>query len=475
MNTYLAPDIFVIPDDGDDSFIAYAPLIGVAAHVNGRMAALLEGLHRQGDGQTRVEDDDVRADLLALGLLSRHPYVGLEPDSRSQAFDPTNVSLFLTSACNLGCTYCYASANESPASMSWPMAERAIDLVFENALRLDRKKVGVVLHGGGEATLEWDLLTRIVERTRNLARQRGISANISLGTNGIMSPSHAEWLTSNIDSATVSLDGPPDIHNRNRPTVGGQPSFHIVARTLRIFDAKGLHYGLRLTVTEDWVDRLPDAVEYICTLVRAKTLQAEPVFPSGRAGRNQMSIPRGTAFVEAFRRAAKIAKSRGRELTYSGARLGKVTDRFCEAAGRSFAVTPSGDVSSCYEVSENTDPRNEGFFWGSYDAENHSFDLDEERRKTQTQMTVHGKPHCSTCFCKWHCAGDCSAKLAQLGDPRDTSLNPRCEVNRALTRDQLILALRRGSDIPRDRSHPDEQASPGIAEGTSTTEEIHAD
>lgn len=445
---YLAPDVFVIPLPEGDS-VLYAPLLGIAAQVNPQMAQVIEALKQALPGSQTVEDPEVRQQLVELGLLRESPYPPLAPDSRRDAFDVTSASLFLTSACNLGCTYCYASANEAPASLPWPVAKSAVDFVFANVKRTGKKRAGLVLHGGGEPTLTWELLQRIVHYARSISAEQDVPTAISIGTNGVMPPARAEWLARHLDSATVSLDGPPDVHNKNRPTVGGGASYDVVLGTLKTFDELGLAYGLRMTVTEDWVHRLPEAIERICELTKVKTIQAEPVFSVGRAERNGLGSPSARAFVTAFRKANLLARNLGRRLTYSGARLGQVTDRFCEAPGRSFAVTPSGHVSSCYEVSDAADRRYDTFFWGEFDRDQQRFVLDEERRKAQTQMTVHGKAGCSDCFCKWHCAGDCSAKLAHLGDPLDTSANPRCEVNRLLTRDQLVRAIRNGEGLGR--------------------------
>lgn len=435
---YLAPDVFLVPMPDEGTFILYAPLLGISAHVNRALADLVDTLNRgESPGPDAVA---CLAQLRELGVVSEAPFPALVTAPSEESFEPTSVSLFLTSRCNLGCTYCYADANATSNAMAWPMAQSALDLVFDRAVKRRTNSVGVNLHGGGEATLEWDLLVQIVEYTRARAAERGMTANITIGTNGLLSEARAKWIGSHLDTATVSLDGPPDVHNASRPTVGGGRSYDTVVRTLRIFDDLGLKYGVRMTVTSAWVERLPEAVESVAGACRAHTIQAEPVFPVGRSDGQDDITPDSKIFIQAFRQASAVARRHGRELEYSGARLGVMTDRFCEAAGRSFAVTPTGEVSSCYEVTEPKDTRAELFFWGRYDKETQTFDLDETRRRKQRRLTVHNKPNCQTCFCKWHCAGDCTAKLAYLGDPLDTAGSPRCEVNRALTRDQLLRA-----------------------------------
>ncbi len=438
---YLAPDLFTIPGQGDE-VVLYAPLLELVLQVDPGVAAVVERLRADPEAPIDPADAPVVASLREMALVSDRPYPPLAPDSRDAAFVPTSVTLFLTSRCNLGCAYCYAAANEAPRSMTWPVARAALDEVIANAAGASRAGFGVILHGGGEATLEWRLLQKIVGYARLRGLTRGLTPRITIGTNGVMAPRRARWLARSIQGATVSLDGPPDVNDENRPTVGGGSSYDAVIRTLGVFDAEGLRYGLRVTLTAAHIPRLPEIVASLVSASAAREIQVEPVFSVGRAERDGVAAPEASAFIEAFRAGAAVARAGGRTLRYSGARLGVITDRFCEAAGRSFAVTPDGAVSSCYEVSDPEDPRAATFNWGVYDA-TEGFLLDEAKRRAQARFGVHHKPHCEGCFCKWHCAGDCAAKVEHLGD---AALSPRCEVNRALTRDQLLRALAYGED-----------------------------
>jgi uncharacterized protein len=447
---FLAPDLFFLPGPRPATRLLYAPLLEVILEVNAEVEALVGRLQQGEVGPLDGDSAALVRDLKALGLASSTPYPDLAPSTSGRGFSPTSVSLFLTSRCNLGCTYCYASADESPVTIEVAPARAAIDLVIQNAVSEGRDTVGLIFHGGGEATVAWDLLRASYGYARIRTATRGLGLHTSIGTNGVMPPRRAAWLARNLDSATISVDGPPDVHDRWRPTRGGGSSYPAVLRTLSIFDREGLHYGVRMTVSQDWVHRLPEAVESITDACGVRQIQAEPLFEVGRAQRTGEQGPAAAAFIDAFQEAAALARARGVQLRYSGARLGTVTDRFCEAPGRSFAVTPDGRVSSCYEVSDPADERSEIFTWGHFDRATRRFALDEARRLEQTTLTVQHKPACSDCFCKWHCAGDCAAKLAHLGDARDPTPSPRCVVNRALTRDQLLRALELGetADVP---------------------------
>jgi uncharacterized protein len=438
---YLVPDLFTLSDVQPDSRIVYAPLLGLVIRVNRQMASLIEGLSRLPAGELPDAGEGIES-LVDLGILSTRSFEHLLPRRPSQ-YVPTSVSLFLTSACNLACTYCHSSANARPSTMPWPMVRSALDLVANNALRLGQNRFGITLHGGGEPTVCFGLLQRSVQYARELASRLGLSANVSVGTNGFTSPERATWLAENIDEATLSIDGLRQDHDGYRRSVNGESSYDRILATARIFDAHSLNYGVRMTVAQSWVQRLPEAVDSLFTALRVRTIQAEPVFAAGRARGMFHLCPSPHGFVQAFRRAKAHASKHGRTLTFSAARLGWVTDCFCNAVGHSFAVTPTGAVTCCYEVTDG-DSGGE-FLWGHFDSTTEQYVFDETRRLAQTRWAVPFQPGCSNCFCKWTCAGDCPAKRNASAPRPDEGM--RCVITKALTHDQIINAVHQGHAI----------------------------
>jgi uncharacterized protein len=449
---YLAPDLFTLADEHDDSRVVFAPLLGVVARVNLQMADLLEQLRSKPDGQLPSSGSGI-SELIELGLLSPRHFGNLIP-RRASEFSPTSVSLFLTGACNLACVYCHSAANSRPATMTLPMAKSAIELVAENAARLGQSQFGVTLHGGGEPTLCWQLFRRAVKYARELAARYKIAARVSVGTNGVLTSDSARWLAKNVDEATLSIDGLRQDHDQYRFRIGGQSSYDRVLETARDFEAANLTYGVRLTVARSWVQRLPLAVEELCTALPTPVFQAEPLFAAGRAKGLSNLTPDPEDFIKAFRQAARVAWRYGRRLKYSGARLGTVTDCFCNAVGHSFAVTPTGEVTCCFEVTGER-ANGQAYIWGRFDANAERYVFDEHRRLAQIKWSVHEQHECANCFCKWTCAGDCPAKRDVQGAPLDPQTRPRCIIARALTHDQLIAALRRGKEISFMRTPPE--------------------
>lgn len=440
----LPEDLFVIPDD--EHFLLYAPLLHRVMQVNPGAVALLKQF-KHGHPEVLHTHPQFVDQLKQAGLLMAQddPRRRFSLCTGDHPFDPKGLTLLLTTRCSMRCIYCYAAAGDQPRLMPWPVARNAIAWMVQNTKRHNRNHLTINFHGGGEVTTARTLLRRCVTEARELARQTKLQVSFHAGLNGVMDQATRAWVIGNLDGATVSLDGVPAVQNTQRPLRNGAASFDRVAETLRFFDAKGFSYGIRLTVTADSVAQLADSVQFIAHQFGARTIQVEPVFPAGRALQNGLGEVDAQVFVAQFRIAAAIAKSYDKHLKYSGLRLDSLTQHFCSASDDALAVTPEGLISACYEVQDLEDPRASLFLYGRVDEASPHIVVDQDRLQRLRALSVDHKPYCQHCFCKWHCAGDCAAKLAlDSNNPWDPSANPRCSINRALTLDQLRACIGNG-------------------------------
>ena len=435
-------DLFVIPDK-DNKFILYAPFLKTVLSVNQKVVTYLRDIQ---NGNLTVGDDShfFVKQLIQAGILVEENDFPQTPSfpSKKGDFDPKGLSLFLTTRCSMACSYCYADGGSSTKVMDWNIAQTAIDWIISHTKNQKRTHCYLTFHGGGDVSTVKPLFKQCVTYARQQATRHGIKMRIDAGLNGVMSLEMVDWVASFLNGATVSLDGMPKVHNKHRPLCGGKDSFDVVARTLHRMDMHRFSYGIRATVTPDSVDYLPESIDYICQRFAVRTIQAEPVFSVGRATNMKLAID-PVNFVEKYRQAEAIAKSYNKLLKYSGARLQTLTNQFCNVSSDSMSVTCDGKLTACFEVTETSDNRWDTFCYGSVDVNSGSIDIDMVKLNRLRSLTVEHKPYCENCFCKWHCAGDCAAKLASLDNAWDPSVNPRCWINRELTKDQLIAYLAR--------------------------------
>lgn len=440
----LADDLFVLPKD-NDRFYLYAPLRRSLAVINGAAVnAVARHLTAEGAALNPAEAAII-ADLEDKGLIGGEiPAPPIFP--KDYEFRPHEVTLFLTSRCNLRCRYCYADAGCKAADMAWETARAAIDLVAENAGILGSSRFAVGFHGGGEPTMNWDLLVRSVDYTRDKARKLGLEAEVFAATNALLRPEQREYIVSNFSTVNVSLDGPPDIQDANRPQANGRGSFEGVSETLHFFDAKQFPYGIRATITASTVGRMEEVVSFLGREFHFRYLHLEPVWQCGRCLTSGEKPPRDDEFIDNFLKVSGQPNRHGVEVTYSGARLGVLTSKFCAAPGDGFTVLPEGGVTSCYEITEASDPRASIFHFGQFNPRSGRYDFAENRIKTLQKLSVENLPFCQDCFCKWHCAGDCLAKVFEKSGSFVHEGSIRCRLNRALTLaglDRLVEGERR--------------------------------
>lgn len=353
-------------------------------------------------------------------------------------FKPTTVSLFLTSNCTMLCKYCYASSGESHQRMDKKLIYESINYIADNAKAMKGNCIGINFHGGGDISAAWDLLVYAVSCIHKIQADHGLKTKTSAGTNGILNKHQQKWLTENIDSVTLSLDGTPDIQNYNRPLKNGSPSFEKVDDTIKAFDRAGYNYAIRSTITDRSVHRLEEIVTFICENYTVKNIKLEPMYSHGRASKAELLPPDPSDFIENFRKAKKTARQHQVNLIYSGARLETLTNIFCKAAGRSFALTPEGNITSCYEVVDPVNPMADIFFYGTYNRNTNRFDINEKKRERLFRLNVQNNRYCEKCFCKFHCAGDCPVKSLTSKTFDRKFPDQRCYINQELTKDQIV-------------------------------------
>ncbi|MFI6346725.1 radical SAM protein [Streptomyces sp. NPDC050560] len=421
-------DVFAIPLE-DEAYLVYAPLHGVAFAASEAMTAAVSDVLAGGQGDASV------AALVEETGLRRRPR---PPVTRRRGTpEPTEVTLFLTTACNLRCTYCYASAGDAPASyMSMDVARQGIDFVVANAKRQGAPFAGVNYHGGGEPSVHWNLMTESLAYAREQAGDLEVIA-ASAG-NGVFTDRQIDWMIAHLNGGmSLSFDGLPEVHDKHRPTVRGTGSSARVMHTMRRFAEADYPFAVRLTVTAEQIPLLPDSVEFVLSNFAPRRVQVEPAYQLGRhEGEPDAETEE---FIAAFREAQGRAARYGQELLYSAARVGTVSNHFCGITQDNFCLTPSGNVSACFEAFAEDNEFADVFLYGAPDADGYAFDMD--RLERLRDLGVENRSFCDGCFARWNCAGDCYHKSLAANGRGEFVGSQRCHITRELVKDQLLTRI----------------------------------
>jgi uncharacterized protein len=236
-----------------------------------------EVLERWRSCETIVVDDVASPEREVLeALCDAQVLVPVERHSGSSWASPDPAAIPLgtlvleaAQACNLRCSYCYAGGGSygGPARIMRPeLARRAARFLVESSR--DRETVTLVLFGG-EPLVNVPALEAAVLEGEAAARERGKRLVVSITTNGTrFTPEALAFLAAHQVSVSVSIDGPPDVHNANRryPGTAGGTYADVVAGVEKLRACTGRAPAARVTLTPEQWHRVPEVFDHVAAL-----------------------------------------------------------------------------------------------------------------------------------------------------------------------------------------------------------------
>jgi uncharacterized protein len=425
-------ELFLIRDE--KSPILYAPLKQLSARLN---ESAVDSVIRRINGENLLPEDEP-----VIEILENHGFFNEDIIKEDIARPVTEVTLFISDGCNLRCRYCYASAEKIRHTMPAEVGKAAVDYIADNAISSGEKDIYVSFHGNGEPFTAFPVMKKICEYAKEKADNMGLKVTFSVASNGCFNDEIADWVMAWMDNVNISFDGPEDLQNAQRPFPDGSPSFPNVDKTLRRLNDAGKPFGIRTTLTSESVTRLPEIAAFIKdNYPDCNQLHVEPVWESGRSIKSMVHTPDAAVFVDSFIKAKKVLEKTGIGLTFSTLKNENRSIYFCSVSKDSFVVTADGLVTACYEVCEECDERAFQFIYGKYDPSINDFVFDDKKKEALHRLKVTNIPYCKDCFCKYHCAGDCPAKLIGNKEPAEHQGSTRCDMTRALTLHQIAAEL----------------------------------
>jgi len=255
--------------------------------------------------------------------------------------------------------------------------------------------------------VHWDLLTRVWEMAARIARDSGIRLWSYIATHGVLSEDRARWLGRHFNLVGLSCDGPPDIHDANRPSATHSATSAAVARTAQVLTSEGGAYVVRATITPASVTRQTEIVDYLCDRLFARAVRFEPAYDGRRAGEQQFRPDDASTFVAHYLQARKAARDRGCALDLSGVRIDEIHGPFCNPLRDVLQLTPDGKATACFLSVGNDAALDEVMANGQIDPATGAFRIDYARAAAQRRQAAAIPARCHNCHNVFHCARDC--------------------------------------------------------------------
>jgi His-Xaa-Ser system radical SAM maturase HxsB len=137
-----------------------------------------------------------------------------------------------TLRCNQKCVYCHASSKpiDSPGyDMDENTAKAVVDFIFQSP-----SKTLIIEFQGGEPLLRFDIVKYIIEYTTKLNEKFKKKVFFTVVTNfSLLSKDKLDYLVEKNVSICTSLDGPSNLHDKNRPFTTGVGSHSLVEEAIK--------------------------------------------------------------------------------------------------------------------------------------------------------------------------------------------------------------------------------------------------
>ncbi len=338
--------------------------------------------------------------------------------------------LNLTNQCNLACTYCYefgedkvATPEGKPKFMDIETAKTSVNLLFDQSA--GRENVHITFFGG-ETLMNFPLLKSVVSYANEQAAAQGRSIDFSLTTNAtLLTPAIIEFLSDNNIGVTVSMDGPPELHDKLRVFSNGRGSYDIIAPRV-----KALIQGHRtrpITARVTLTNGVTDVVKIYRHLKQDLGFHEVGFAPVTTSPDRLYAInERGMdGVLEQFH----VLADEWLEYALRGEMHGfsNVSDTIaelyqgvnkshpCGAALGLVGVGPSGDIAPCHRFVDSD----------THALGNVTTGIDKEKQhEFLNRGHIKGKYDCHSCFARPLCAGGCHHEaFVRYGDTGHANLH----------------------------------------------------
>ena len=296
--------------------------------------------------------------LAELGIV-----VPAEKDERAaygEAFDRVRTSpkrifpiLAVTTACNIGCTYCY-EAGVTGRTMT-PAVIEGIARWVEDRIVLDGIREVYPSLFGGEPLLVPKVLFALMDRINAIAERHGAMCAYAASSNGMkLDPGLAAALAARrLTQFEISLDGPACVHDQRRLGKRGEPSYEQALAGIR--NALGAIHSVTVKINFDRHNReaIPELFDDLLAagLADRVTVKLEAIayqFADSKVSHAKELVipPESEEMAAAYNGLTLEARARGIRVTHDTAH----TTPCMMSSHHGVIFGPDGDIFKCISL-----------------------------------------------------------------------------------------------------------------------------
>lgn len=162
-----------------------------------------------------------------------------------------------TPFCNLDCSYCYLPGRDQHFRMALDIPVLALKLLQDAGCL--REQLDIAWHGGEPLVLPVQYYGQAFDKLE-AAKPSGLTIRHHFQTNAtLISDEFCRFVTAREVAVGVSLDGPDEIHDVNRPTRGGHGTHKMVMQGIRKLQTHEVPFSIITVLTRATLEK-PDSL-----------------------------------------------------------------------------------------------------------------------------------------------------------------------------------------------------------------------
>lgn len=155
----------------------------------------------------------------------------------------------LAARCNLDCSYCYwfrdADVMQRPPILTQEAQDAWLRRVEEQITTYELSKFSFLFHGGEPLLFGRKRFEFLLQQLSQITARTGCKFALAMTTNGyLLDSAWSELLVRHDVRVTISIDGPPQIHDPRRLTLNGGPSYERGIQAITNLRIAGVNPGL---------------------------------------------------------------------------------------------------------------------------------------------------------------------------------------------------------------------------------------
>jgi MoaA/NifB/PqqE/SkfB family radical SAM enzyme len=166
--------------------------------------------------------------------------------------------------CNLRCRYCFYLDHLRfyPAAAEHRMSDATLERLISGYMATDQAACTFIWQGGEPTLLGLEFFRRVTDLQRKYGRPGAVVANMLQTNATLITDELARHFAQYRFLIGVSLDGPPDVHDRYRRTLDGAGTHAEVSRGIERLRRHGVEFNILTLVTEANAGRAREIYRY---------------------------------------------------------------------------------------------------------------------------------------------------------------------------------------------------------------------